>query len=87
MKTKAFLYSLILVLVVSLALPTGASAAVPGNDNFANAEVLTGIRLSVVRNNIDATKETSEPNHASNIGGKSVIGSIPIVKDIDYRLA
>jgi hypothetical protein len=44
----------------------------PTNDNFANAEVLTGMRVSVVRSNVDATKEVGEPNHASNVGGKSV---------------
>lgn len=44
----------------------------PVNDFFANAIPLTG---SIGTNNFDnsnATKETGEPNHAGNVGGKSV---------------
>ncbi len=49
-----------------------AFATAPANDNFANAEQLTGIRVSVSRSNAEATKETGEPNHTGNPGGKSV---------------
>ncbi len=51
----------------------GALAGEPTNDNFANAEVLSGtVQVHVTRSNIGATKETNEPNHAGNVGGKSV---------------
>lgn len=49
-----------------------AYATEPNNDNFVNAEQLSGIRVSVTRSNVGATKETGEPDHANNTGGKSV---------------
>lgn len=49
-----------------------AFAAPPANDNFANAEVLSGIQVHITRSNTEATKESGEPNHAFNVGGKSV---------------
>lgn len=57
-----------------LLVPALASAvfAAPPNDNFANAETLSGVRVKVTRTNSDATKEPGEPNHANNVGGKSV---------------
>jgi hypothetical protein len=46
-------------------------AAAPPNDNFANATaILAGQTLA--GSNVNATKETGEPDHAGNIGGKSV---------------
>lgn len=47
-------------------------AAAPTNDNLANATTLSGIRVSITGTNVGATKETNEPNHALNDGGKSV---------------
>jgi hypothetical protein len=47
-------------------------ATTPPNDNFANAETLSGIQVHIVRNNIGATKEPGEPDHAYNPGGRSV---------------
>ncbi|HEY4282501.1 MAG TPA: PPC domain-containing protein, partial [Chthoniobacterales bacterium] len=44
----------------------------PPNDNFANAILLPSVSTSVSSNNLSATKETGEPNHAGNSGGKSV---------------
>lgn len=49
-----------------------AAAAQPANDNFANAEVITGLQFHAQRTNMNATKESGEPNHAGNIGGKSI---------------
>jgi hypothetical protein len=60
------------MLIAFAACTLTAFANAPANDNFANAEVLTGPRVSVVRSNVDATKEPGEPNHASNVGGRSV---------------
>ncbi len=42
------------------------------NDNFANARVLTGATGSTTNANSLATKESGEPDAASNTGGKSV---------------
>ncbi len=44
----------------------------PLNDNFTNAEVLTGLSGTVRDSNINATKEPGEPNHAGIPGGHSV---------------
>lgn len=49
-----------------------AFASTPPNDNFANAEVVSGIQVHITRTNVEATKEAGEPNHANNVGGKSV---------------
>jgi hypothetical protein len=56
-----------------LAMVSAVSAAAPPNDNFINALVLTGTSITVTNaTNLEATKEVGEPNHAGNIGGKSV---------------
>jgi hypothetical protein len=46
----------------------------PGNANdmFANASALSGVAAAALDNNNYATKETGEPNHCGNPGGKSV---------------
>lgn len=46
--------------------PTGA------NDNFASAEAIAGTSGSVAGTTVNATKETGEPNHGGNSGGRSV---------------
>lgn len=59
------------VLAVSVALGVGALvivpsavAAPPANDDFANAQTITGDSGSVAGTNVDATAEPSEPDHA-----------------------
>ncbi len=48
----------------------------PRNNDFANAYTIARPSavgsITFVANNVDATKETGEPNHAGNAGGKSV---------------
>ena len=44
----------------------------PVNDDFANATPLAGMNVSVTGNNVYASKEPGEPNHAGNAGGRSV---------------
>src|SRR5439155_24179045 len=44
----------------------------PVNDNFANAQVISGPTGSVTGRNSVASKEGGEPNHAGNPGGASV---------------
>ncbi len=48
------------------------SSAVPSNDNFDLAEVLSGDEGTVTSNNMGATKETGEPDHGWSSGGASV---------------
>src|SRR5207244_978502 len=45
---------------------------VPSNDNFANAQLISGNSGTVIGSNLNASKETGEPNHAGNVGGASV---------------
>jgi hypothetical protein len=49
-----------------------ARAAPPGNDGFASPTRLTAATGSYNGTNREATKETSEPDHAGNAGGGSV---------------
>ncbi len=46
--------------------------ATPANDLFTNRIAITGTYNTVNGANVGATKETGEPNHAGNSGGKSV---------------
>jgi RTX calcium-binding nonapeptide repeat (4 copies) len=63
-------------LAVSVLLAATAPATVlaaPANDNFGAAQVLgSAASGSVSGSNVDATKETGEPDHAGNSGGHSV---------------
>ena len=56
---------------VSLFSWNGWSAA-PANDRFANRITLAGTNITVTGSNVGANKETGEPAHAGNPGGKSV---------------
>ncbi len=49
-----------------------AAAAKPGNDAFAAATSVSGSTGTAFGHNALATKESGEPNHAGNAGGKSV---------------
>ena len=49
-----------------------AGAALPPNDAFASATVMSGAAGTAASSNVLATKEPSEPNHAGNAGGASV---------------
>jgi len=44
----------------------------PANDDLASATILSGASVSVIGDNIGATKEAGEPDHAGNGGGASV---------------
>jgi hypothetical protein len=60
------------VLLGALLTAAPAAAAPPANDNFANAEVLSGTSDTASGTNVQATKQAGEPNHAGNLGGASV---------------
>lgn len=49
-----------------------ATAAVPSNDAFANAIPLVGTNVSANASNVGASKQSGEPNHAGDAGGRSV---------------
>lgn len=53
---------------ISLTAPPSAV----GNDNFANAQLVSGSSGSTSGTNTGATKEAGEPNHAGNFGGASI---------------
>ena len=42
------------------------------NNNFANAQIITGLSGSITGNSYYADREPGEPNHAGNVGGHSV---------------
>ncbi len=48
------------------------AAAAPINDNLNNATLLVGTNLTVTGSNLESTKEIGEPNHAANLGGRSI---------------
>lgn len=48
------------------------TATPPANDNFVNAQVISGSLGSVSGSNVSASKEAGEPAHAGNTGGASV---------------
>jgi hypothetical protein len=54
--------------LVGLVMPAAAQAAPPANDLFAAAQVLTGEAATATGTNVEATKETGEPNHWSPSG-------------------
>src|SRR5207247_3218907 len=56
----------------SLLLGPEPGNAQPVNDAFANGQSLSASTGSVTGNNVGATKETGEPNHAGDSGGHSV---------------
>ena len=62
----------VLLAFFNLIFSTAALATAPSNDNFADAELVSGRQVHITRTNAGATKETGEPNHAGNAGGKSV---------------
>ena len=50
----------------------GGTITRPPNDNFANSTAISGSVITKTGTNVNATKESGEPNHAGNTGGKSV---------------
>jgi hypothetical protein len=51
---------------------TAAPTAAPFNDRFVDAIVLRGVGGSTSGSNLNATEDEFEPNHAGNMGGRSV---------------
>jgi hypothetical protein len=49
-----------------------SSSSGPANDMFASAQTVSGASGSTTGSNAGATKESGEPNHAGNAGGKSI---------------
>jgi hypothetical protein len=58
--------------LVLLASQAASGAAAPANDQFANRTTLAGTNLTATGSNVGGTKETDEPLHAGDTGGKSV---------------
>jgi len=70
---KGLLAGLILSAALALSVSAPAEAAPPGNDDFANAQVLTGPNPTAFGTNVDATSEPGEPNHWSNSDGRHTV--------------
>ena len=56
----------------SITLNLNLAPIVKTNDNFADRTSLSGTSVTATGSNVGATKEAGEPNHAGNVGGKSV---------------
>ncbi len=61
-----------LIINASLWLVASQTPQAPPNDDFANAITLTGANPTAGGTNVLATRETGEPDHGGNPGGKSV---------------
>lgn len=70
-RQKGCLLTALFALPLVLAATLGAQGS-PINDDFQSAIQLAGTNLTVSGSNDNATKETGEPNHAGNLGGRSV---------------
>lgn len=66
--------------------PHAPSGTPPANDNFANAQVITGASGSVTGSNIGATKEPGETNIQDTNGGASVWYQWTVPADGSYQI-
>lgn len=67
------LANILFATIISILTTCSIFATAPSNDNFAGAMNLNGqIQVHRISSNVDATKETGEPNHAGNVGGSSI---------------
>ena len=62
----------LLVVLTWLSLHQVRGAPAPANDRFSNRITLAGTNVTATATNSAATKESGEPDHAGNPGGKSV---------------
>src|SRR5688572_32922087 len=60
------------LLALSLSFFGGVGQAAPANDNFGNAEILTGTSISRATSTVAATAEEGEPNHGPQLAAASV---------------
>lgn len=56
----------------NIVLSWSLAGSAPANDNFNNAQIITGSAGSVRGTNVRATRQAQEPNHAGDPGGASV---------------
>ena len=66
------LLSALALVLAGLAFGPAAGYAQPPNNDFGNAQELTGLPASAAGNNIDATREEGEPSHGELATGASV---------------
>jgi hypothetical protein len=71
MSRRGQLFSVALVVLVVALAGGGPLGAAPSNDNFASAVVIAGSG-SLSADNSGATKQAGEPDHAGDMGGKSI---------------
>lgn len=61
----------VVAIIIGLAASVFGAGPAPANDNFANAELISGTQVHISRSNASATKEPGEPLHGG-IGAASV---------------
>jgi hypothetical protein len=64
--------AVIFAVFLSILFSASVYAAPPANDNFANAQTISGLSGTVTGTNVEATKQAGEWSHAWNAGGRSV---------------
>lgn len=71
---KNYVYILSVIILALMGVGVAQAGGGPSNDNFAGAMplVLNQGTVGVTTTNMDSSKETGEPDHAENAGGKSV---------------
>src|SRR5215217_5284699 len=71
---KNYAYILLTIILGLIAAGDVTANVGPSNDNFAGAMplVLSGGTAGITTTNVDASKEAGEPNHAEDLGGRSV---------------
>ena len=60
------------LITLAFSLPLIVQAAAPANDSFNNRIILTGTAVFQTATNTNASRQSGEPDHAGNIGGKSL---------------
>jgi hypothetical protein len=83
-RSLPFVFWIGAALLGSCRLAMGAQG--PANNTFANRIVLAGTNITVTGSNFNATKESGEPDHAGNSGGKSVWWSWAATADGELQL-
>ena len=58
--------------ILGLVIGWHLSVVAQSNDNFANRLTLSGPETTAISNNLNATREAGEPNHAANAAGRSL---------------
>jgi hypothetical protein len=73
-------------LALLLALPSSAAAVPPANDDFDDAQEMTGLPTEATGSNVDATREPGEPTHGHSNGAHSIWFKWTAPRDVGVTL-